>query len=103
MAALPLLPPEVRRYRSAGSTWSSHWVTEPRKLATITVSATARLSDATTPLMATAALPRIRRARSTASKGNKRCATSGASVSYTCAVSQGRALMPPTNSSAMAR
>ena len=59
--------------------------------------------NATTPLMATAALPRIRRARSTASKGNKRCATSGASVSYTCAVSQGRALMPPTNSSAMDR
>jgi hypothetical protein len=46
----------VRTYRSAGSTTSSQWVTESRKLATITVSATARLSDATTPLMATAAL-----------------------------------------------
>ena len=97
--ALPLV---VRMYRSAGSTWSSQWVTESRKLATITVSATARLSDATTPLMATAALPRMRRARSTASSGSRRCATSGARRSYTCAVSQGRALMPPTSSSAMA-
>ena len=50
-------------------------VTESRKLATITVSATARLSAATTPLTATAALSRTRRARSTASSGSSRCAT----------------------------
>ena len=57
-------------YRSAGSTTSSQVVTESLKLATITVSATAKLSDATTPLTATAALARTRRARSTASNGS---------------------------------
>ena len=39
---------------------------------TITVSATARLSAATTPLTATAAVSRTRRARSTASNGKAR-------------------------------
>src|SRR5665811_839964 len=79
----------LRRYKSAGNTRSSHTVTDSRKLATITVNATARLSDATTPLMATAAVSRWWRARSSASKGSVRRATNGASwssnkpVSYT--------------------
>lgn len=59
---MPALPPGVRRYRSAGSTTSSQRVTESRKLATITVSATASARLATTPLTATAAVPRMRRA-----------------------------------------
>ena len=49
--ALPL--PAVRTYSAAGSTVSSQVVTECRKLLTITVNATARLSEATTPLTAT--------------------------------------------------
>ncbi len=57
---------------------SSHCVTESRKLATITVSATARLRLATTPLTATAAVPRMRRARSIASIGSTRRDSSGA-------------------------
>ena len=77
VSPLPPVPEgaAVRMYRSAGSTTLSHWVTESLKLATITVSATARLSDATTPLTATAALSRTRRARSTASMGSNWCAT----------------------------
>ena len=90
----------VRTYKSAGRTVSSHWVTDSRKLATITVNATARLKDATTPLTETAAVSRTRRARSTASNGNKRCATSGATRSNSRATSGGRAVMPPTSSSA---
>ena len=74
-------------------------MTESRKLATITVSATARLSDATTPLMATAALVRTRRARSTASSGSNRCATHGLSRSYSSVISHGNPVMPPTSSS----
>jgi hypothetical protein len=73
--------PAVRTYRSAGSTTSSQRETESRKLATITVNATARLSAATTPLTATAAVSRTRRARSTASSGSRRCASTGASRS----------------------
>ena len=76
-------------------------MTESRKLATITVSATARLSDATTPLTATAALSRWRRARSTASSGSVWRATSGAIRSSSKAMSQGRAVMPPTSSRAI--
>ena len=90
----------VRTYKSAGSTTSSQWVMESRKLATITVSATARLSDATTPLTATLALSRTRRARSTASSGSKRCCTTGLTRSSSSAISQGSAVMPPTSSSA---
>ena len=98
--SLAELPGVERTYKSAGSTTSSHCVTESRKLATMTVSATARLSEATTPLTATAALSRTRRARSTASIGSKRCATQGLSWSYSRVISQGRAVMPPTSSSA---
>ena len=36
-------------YKSAGNTWSSHWVIESRKLATITTMATVRARAATTP------------------------------------------------------
>ena len=60
---------------------SSPRFTAPRKLATITVRVTARLSDATTPLTATAALSRTRRARSTASRGRARFATHDAPYS----------------------
>ena len=88
----------VRRYRSAGSTTSSQWATESRKLATITVSATARLKEATTPLTATAALSRTRRARSTASSGNRRLRNAGAILSYSSATAHGRTVMPPTSS-----
>ena len=125
------VPSDVRTYRSAGSTTSSHCVTESRKLATITVNATARLSDATTPLTATAALSRTRRARSTASMHSRWSATSvrndqpprdratlpdsGAprdicgvaaglpSRSYSSDTPHGRAVMPPTSSSATDR
>ena len=90
----------VRTYKSAGSTTSSHWVMESRKLATITVSATARLSDATTPLTATLALSRTRRARSTASRGSSCCCTHGLTRSSSNAISHGSAVMPPTSSSA---
>ncbi|MCY1217471.1 hypothetical protein D9M72_293860 [compost metagenome] len=102
---LPLpRPPEVARtYRSAGSTTSSQCVTDSRKLATITVSATARLRLATTPLTATAAVPRMRRARSTASIGSTRRANAGATRSYSSAMSQGRAVMPPTSRQATDR
>ena len=92
------LPRAVRTYKSAGNTTSSQCVMESRKLATITVSATARLSEATTPLTATAALSRTRRARSTASRDSSRCATQGLSRSYSRAISQGSAVMPPTSS-----
>ena len=54
----------VRRYSGAGNTMSSHCVTESRKLATITVSATDRARLATTPLVATAVASGTRRARS---------------------------------------
>ena len=71
-------PPPPRRYRSAGSTTSSQCVTDSRKLATMTVSATARLSEATIPLTATAALSRTRRARSMASVGSSQRDSRGA-------------------------
>ena len=92
MLALPAL----RTYSSAGNTASSHSVMDVLKLATITVSATARLNDATTPLTATAALPRTRRARSTAKSGKAWRATSGATRSSTVPTNQGRPAMPPT-------
>ena len=60
----------ARAYRSAGSTVPSHCVTESRKLATITVSATARLRLATTPATAIVAVWRWWRARSTASSAS---------------------------------
>jgi hypothetical protein len=73
-------------------------VTDCRKLATITVSATARLRAATTPLTATAALSRTRRARSTASSGSRRCATAGAMRSYSAPTAPGSTEIPPTSS-----
>ena len=78
-------------------------MTESRKLATITVSATARLRLATTPLTATAAVPRMRRARSMASIGSTCCANSGAMRSYNSAINQGSAVMPPTSRHATER
>ena len=96
--SLALKLPALRTYRSAGSTRSSHWVTDSRKLATITVSATARLSEATTPLTATAAVSRWRLARSTANRGSVWCATRGASWPSNRPINQGSAVMPPTNS-----
>ena len=90
----------VRTYKSAGSTTSSHCVTESRKLATITVKATARLSDATTPLTATLALSRTRRARSTASRGSSRWLARGLTRFSSNAISQGRAVIPPTSNNA---
>ena len=53
-------------------------LTDCRKLATMSVSASARLSAATTPLTATAALSRTRRAGSTATRGSRRWGTRGA-------------------------
>ena len=64
-----LLVPELRAYRSAGSTLSSHWLTPWRKLATITVSATDSARLATTPATAAVAVRRWKRARCSASKG----------------------------------
>src|SRR5450830_1612007 len=96
--SLALKDLELRTYRSAGSTRSSHTVTDSRKLATITVSATARLSEATTPLTATAADSRCRRARSTASSGKVCRATRGASRSSSTPISQGSAVIPPSSS-----
>ena len=93
----------VRTYRSAGNTTSSHRVTASRKLATITVSATARLSAATTPLMAELALARTRRARSRASMGKTRWRASGLTALSSKPVSPGRAVMPPINNSAADR
>ena len=61
------LLPALRTYRSAGSTWSSQSATPPRKLVTITVSATASARLATTPDTAMVALLRSWRARCTAS------------------------------------
>ena len=101
MSPLPL-PVAVRTYRSAGNTTSSQRVTDSRKLATITVSATARLSEATTPLTATAALERTRRARSIASIGSSQRESSGASRSYNTEIRAGNAAMPPSSSSPMA-
>ena len=70
---------------------------DSRKLATITVSATARLSEATTALTATAALPRTRRARSSANTGRAWRLRRGASWSSSRPTSQGKAVMPPSN------
>ena len=70
-----------RAYSGAGSMVSSQVLTETRKLLTITVSATPRLNAATTPLTATTATSRMRRARSTASIGKAREATNGESLS----------------------
>ena len=65
----------------------------------MTVSATAKLRLATTPLMAMAAVPRMRRARSMASIGKSRRASSGARRSYNSAIRPGKAVMLPTSSS----
>ena len=73
-------------------------MTEPRKLATITVSATARLRLATTPPMAMAALPRMRRARSSANRGKARDAANGCNKRSSRATAQGSSAMPPTSS-----
>ncbi len=51
--SVELLGAEARKYMSAGRMVSSHCVTEPLKLETITVKATANAKLATTPLMAT--------------------------------------------------
>ena len=87
-----------RTYSGEGSTASSHWMTEPRKLATITVSATARLRLATTPPTAMAAVPRMRRARSSASRVSGWRAASGCRRCSSQATPQGSSAMPPTSS-----
>ncbi|MNV36727.1 hypothetical protein D3C71_1282160 [compost metagenome] len=105
VASPPPVPPALRAertYSGDGSTASSHCVTDPRKLDTITVSATARLRDATTPPTAMAALPRMRRARSSASSGSAWRAARGCSHASNRAMHQGSKAMPPTSSSAMA-
>ncbi len=73
-------------------------MTESRKLATITVSATDSARLATTPLVATAAVSRRRRERSTASSGRVWRATSGASRCSSAPTASGSAAMPPTSS-----
>ena len=98
-AALPLVA--LRRYRSAGSTWSSQRATPSRKLATITVSATDSARLATTPATATAAASRSWWARRSASSGSTESDV-GRRASNT-STSSGTQAMPPTSSSATDR
>ena len=82
---------------------SSHCCTEVRKLATMMVSATARLSAATTPPTVAAAALRVRRARSSANSGSARWRANGSHARSSHAISQGSSVMPPINSSATDR
>lgn len=83
----------------AGSTASSHSIMLPRKLVTMTVSATARLRLATTPPTATVVERRMRLARSSASMDSGcRNRLLGIRPS-TAPSSQGRAAMPPSSNS----
>ena len=93
----------VRAYRSAGRTVSSQLDTDARKLATMTVSATARLRLATTPATATVADCRMRRARSSASRpmGERRIPAGARCTSN--ATAAGTQAMPPISSAATDR
>ena len=88
----------ARAYRSAGSTVFSHCVTDSRKLATITVSATDRLRLATTPATAMVAVWRWCRARSTASRASG--FVGGFSHLSNSPTPAGTQAMPPSNSRA---
>ena len=104
MASAPLLDLAVRAYRSAGSTTSSHWVTEPRKLVTITVRATDRLRLATTPAVATVAVWRMRRARSTDSiRAAWRASGARGHRLSRAPTAEGTQAMPPTSKATTAR